>query len=64
MEAPWVVGEGILDGDHVVLDMNPLPLTGRAEIVVGTNEAFVAGTIDGATAAIADHSRVEWILAL
>jgi len=63
-EPPRVIGVGISDGDHVVLNVSPLALTGGAEIIVAADKALVACAIDGPTTSIADHTRVECTLLL
>ena len=61
---PRVVGSRVLDGEHVVVDMQTFSLTAGAEIVVGTDETLVSSAVDVRATAIACHTRVQGTLLL
>lgn len=52
---PPETGLGVLNGDHVVLRVQALGLTGGAEVKVHTREALVAGAEDVALTAITHY---------
>ncbi len=56
---PGVVGPGIGDALHVVVDVNALALAAGAEVVVTTHQALESSAVDGTVAAVALDPRME-----
>ena len=57
-----MIGVGIGDADHVVVNVCTFALTAGAKVVVRTDKTLVASSVDGSAAAVADYARMEGAL--
>ena len=57
-----MIGVGIGDADHVVVNVRTLALAAGAKVVVRTDKTLVASPVDGSAAAVAYYARMEGAL--